>query len=288
MIKINIKKSFKDKEDKINFHFNTTIEENSINAIFGQSGTGKTTFLRLLSGLDIPDSGYIEVGDVTWFNSEKNINLIPQKRDVGFVFQDYALFPNMSVIENLKFAQKVKYDDFLEELLDVVELSKFKNALPSELSGGQKQRTALARAVARKPKLFLLDEALSALDSTMRQQLQNDIEKIHKTFKMTTLLISHDIAEVYKLASHVKIIQNGKIEKEGTPDILFNKSNISGKFKFSAKILKIQKADTIFIVTLLIGSNLTKVVATQEEVQNMNIADDVLVASKAFNPIIMS
>jgi len=288
MIKINIKKSFKDKEDKINFHFNTTIEENSINAIFGQSGTGKTTFLRLLSGLDIPDSGYIEVGDVTWFNSEKNINLIPQKRDVGFVFQDYALFPNMSVIENLKFAQKVKDDDFLEELLDVVELSKFKNALPSELSGGQKQRTALARAVARKPKLFLLDEALSALDSTMRQQLQNDIEKIHKTFKMTTLLISHDIAEVYKLASHVKIIQNGKIEKEGTPDILFNKSNISGKFKFSAKILKIQKADTIFIVTLLIGSNLTKVVATQEEVQNMNIGDDVLVASKAFNPIIMS
>lgn len=287
MIEIDIKKSFKHKKENIDFHFKTNLEENSINAIFGQSGTGKTTFLRLISGLETPESGHIKVGESTWFNSQNNINLIPQKRDVGFVFQDYALFPNMSVIENLRFAQKEKDEDFLKELLEIVELTKFKNSLPSALSGGQKQRTALARAVAKKPKLFLLDEALSALDSTMRQQLQNDIKKIHEAFKMTTLIISHDIAEVYKLASHVKVVHNGEIIKEGTPDILFDESKISGKFKFSAKILKIQKADTIFIVTLLIEGNLTKVVATQEEVKNMNIGDDVLVASKAFNPIII-
>ncbi len=288
MIEIDIKKSFKNKNEKIDFHFKTTIENNSINAIFGQSGSGKTTLLRLLSGLETPDSGFIKVDNKIWFDSKKKINLAPQKRDVGFVFQDYALFPNMSVIQNLRFAQPEKNEDFLQELLEIVELKELQNKLPDALSGGQKQRTALARAVARKPKLFLLDEALSALDNTMRQQLQDDIEKIHKNFKMTTLLISHDIAEVYKLASHVKIVKNGKILKEGLPDILFDESKISGKFKFSAKILKIQKADTIFVVTLLIGGNLTKVVATKEEVDKMSIGDNVLVASKAFNPIIIT
>ena len=288
MIEIDIKKSFKNKYEKIDFHFKTTIENNSINAIFGQSGSGKTTLLRLLSGLETPDSGYIKVDNKIWFDSKKKINLAVQKRDVGFVFQDYALFPNMSVIQNLRFAQPEKNEDFLQELLEIVELKELQNKLPDALSGGQKQRTALARAVARKPKLFLLDEALSALDNTMRQQLQSNIEKIHKNFKMTTLLISHDIAEVYKLASHVKIVKNGKILKEGVPDILFDESKISGKFKFSAKILKIQKADTIFVVTLLIGGNLTKVVATKEEVDKMSIGDNVLVASKAFNPIIIT
>jgi len=288
MIEIDIHKSFKNKKEKIDFHFKTKIEDNSLNAIFGTSGSGKTTLLRLLSGLETPDKGYIKVDDKIWFDFDKKINLAPQKRDVGFVFQDYALFPNMSVIENLRFAQPEKDEEFLQNLLEIVELKELQNKLPSSLSGGQKQRTALARAVARKPKLFLLDEALSALDSTMRQQLQNNIEKIHKSFKMTTLLISHDIAEVYKLASFVKIIKNGKIVKEGTPDILFDETKISGKFKFSAKILQIQKADTIYIVTLLIGENLTKVVATKEEIQKMNIGDDVLVASKAFNPIIIT
>ena len=288
MIEIDIQKSFKTKNEKINFHFKTTIEDNSLNAIFGQSGSGKTTLLRLLCGLETPANGYIKVDDKIWFDSDKKINLAPQKRDVGFVFQDYALFPNMSIIENLKFAQPEKDENFLQELLEIVELKELQNKYPDELSGGQKQRTALARAVARKPKLFLLDEALSALDSTMRQQLQNNIEQIHKKFNMTTLLISHDIAEVYKLADNVKIVEKGIITKEGPPDILFDESKISGKFKFSAKILKIQKADSIFIVTLLIGSNLTKVVATKEEVDNMNIGDDVLVASKAFNPIIIT
>lgn len=287
MIEIDIKKSFKSKQEEIRFHFKTVLEDNSLNAIYGQSGSGKTTLLRLLSGLETPDAGYIKVDNKVWFDSRKNINLPPQKRDVGFVFQDYGLFPNMSIIENLRFAQPKKDESFLQELLEMIELKEMQNKYPALLSGGQKQRTALARAVARRPKIFLLDEALSALDNTMRQQLQNDVEKIHKNFNMTTLFISHDIAEVYKLASHVKIIENGKIVKEGTPDILFNKSSISGKFKFSAKIVKIQKADTIYIVTLLISGNLTKVVATEEEVQNMHTGSDVLVASKAFNPIIL-
>jgi molybdate transport system ATP-binding protein len=288
MIEIDIQKSFKNQNERINFNFKTSIEQGSLSALFGKSGSGKTTLLRLLSGLETPDCGQISVAGKIWFDSNKKINLSPQKRDVGFVFQDYALFPNMSVIENLRFAQNEKNEDFLEEILEIVELKEFKNKMPASLSGGQKQRTALARAVARKPKLLLLDEALSALDNTMRKNLQDNIEKIHKRFNMTTLMISHDIAEVYKLASKVIMIDNGAILKEGNPDILFESSKISGKFKFSAKILKIQKADTIYIVTLLIGDNLTKVVATQSEIEKMNIGDVVLVASKAFNPIIIT
>lgn len=288
MIEIDIQKSFKNKNERVNFNFKTSIEKGSLSALFGKSGSGKTTLLRLLSGLETPEQGHIRVGGKIWFDSDKKINLSPQKRDVGFVFQDYALFPNMSVIENLRFAQNEKNEDFLEEILEIVELKEFKNKMPAALSGGQKQRTALARSVARKPKLLLLDEALSALDNTMRKNLQDDIEKIHKRFNMTTLMISHDIAEVYKLASTVIMIDSGRILKEGNPDILFESSKISDKFKFSAKILKIQKADTIYIVTLLIGDNLTKVVATQSEIAKMNIGDDVLVASKAFNPIIIT
>ncbi|MBL0702579.1 MAG: ATP-binding cassette domain-containing protein [Sulfurospirillum sp.] len=287
MIEIDIQKSFKNKNEQINFHFKTTIENNSINAIFGQSGSGKTTFLRLLSGLETPDIGYIKVNDKIWFDSKKKINLVPQKRDVGFVFQDYALFPNMSVIKNLRFAQQEKNENFLQELLEIVDLKELQNKFPNALSGGEKQRVALIRAVARRPKLFLLDEAFSALDYSMRQQLQDSIDKIHKSFKMTTLFISHDISEVYRLSSHIKIVKNGKIVKEGTPDILFDNSKISGKFKFSAKILKIKKADIVYIITLLIGNNLTKVVATKEEVNKLNTGDTILVATKAFNPIII-
>ncbi|MBL0686400.1 MAG: ATP-binding cassette domain-containing protein [Sulfurospirillum sp.] len=212
---------------------------------------------------------------------------MPQKRDVGFVFQDYALFPNMSVIKNLRFAQQEKNENFLQELLEIVDLKELQNKFPNALSGGEKQRVALIRAVARRPKLFLLDEAFSALDYSMRQQLQDSIDKIHKSFKMTTLFISHDISEVYRLSSHIKIVKNGKIVKEGTPDILFDNSKISGKFKFSAKILKIKKADIVYIITLLIGNNLTKVVATKEEVNKLNTGDTILVATKAFNPIII-
>jgi len=284
MINIDITKSFKNAD----FHFKAILKDNSLNALFGKSGAGKTTLLRLLSGLETPQNGKILVDNKIWFDFEKKINLPPQKRDIGFVFQDYALFPNMTVMENLKFAQSKIDTNFLKELIDIVELGEVQNKYPEQLSGGQKQRVALARAVAKKPKLLLLDEAFSALDNSMRIQLQNDIKHIHQNLNLTTLMISHDIAEVYKLASNVLLIENGKIIKNGNPNILFENSQISGKFKFSAKIIKIEKADTIFIVTLLIQNNLTKVVATLEEIKSMHVGDDVLVASKAFNPIIIN
>lgn len=282
MIDIDIKKRYKN----INFHFKTKIAINSLSAIFGESGAGKTTFLRLLCGLETPDSGYIKVENEIWFDNKTNLPV--QNRDIGFVFQDYALFPNMTVIENLRFAQTASDENFLKELLEIVGLTKHTDKYPALLSGGEKQRVALARAVAKKPKLLLLDEALSALDNKMRVQIQNDIQIIHKRLNLTTLMISHDIAEVYKLSSNVIIVENEKIKKSGPPDILFENTKLSGKFKFSAKIIKIEPADTIFIITLLIGNNLTKVVATQEEIQKMNIGDNVLVASKAFNPIIIT
>jgi len=176
-------------------------------AIVGDSGSGKTTLLRVIAGLEMA-SGIIEVDGEHWLKN--NRSLPPQKRSIGFVMQDYALFENMSVIENLLF---VKRDFSLaKRLLKSVDLWNLKDRYPSQLSGGQKQRVALTRAIIKKPKLLLLDEPLSALHPTMRYTLQQEILDLHKEFNLTTLLVSHDISEVAKLANRVVSIENGKIK----------------------------------------------------------------------------
>ena len=132
--------------------------------------------MRLIAGLETPDSGVIEVDGEVWFDSGKKINLPPQRRSIGFVFQDYALFPTMSVRDNLLFAaESAQQRHNVDELLELIELTNLAHRLPSTLSGGQKQRVALARALVRHPKILLLDEPLSALDPTMRQKLQDEL-----------------------------------------------------------------------------------------------------------------
>lgn len=176
-------------------------------AIVGDSGSGKTTLLRVIAGLERA-SGIIEVNGEYWLKN--NRSLPPQKRSIGFVMQDYALFENMSVIENLLFVKK-DYS-LAKRLLKSVDLWDLKDRLPSSLSGGQKQRVALTRAIIKKPKLLLLDEPLSALHPAMRYTLQQEILDLHKEFNLTTLLVSHDISEVAKLANRVISIENGKIK----------------------------------------------------------------------------
>jgi molybdate transport system ATP-binding protein len=287
MIQFNAYKMLQTADGELPLDVSFTIEEGQFLAIYGNSGAGKTTLLRILAGLTQADKTHIKVANEIWDNSQNKIHLSVQNRSIGFVFQDYALFPNLNVKENLEFALQ-KNDDgkIVSELIELMELQSLQNSKPQNLSGGQKQRVALARAIVRKPKILVLDEPLSALDDEMRFKLQDFILKIHQKYQLTTLMISHSIPEIFKLSDKVIILDKGKIIKEGTPGYVFSEEKISSKFKLTGEIISITKSDIIYVVQVLSGNNIVKVIATEDEIQNFRVGQKVLVASKAFNPII--
>lgn len=284
MIKLNLTKRLSGAEGDFDLVVDTTITPGSFVALSGKSGSGKTTLLRMLAGLDSPDSGEIIVGDEVWVDSDRGINLKPQKRAIGFVFQDYSLFPNMSVRENIRFAAEDK--NRVDELLGIIELTELAERFPASLSGGQQQRVALARAVARNPKILLLDEPLSALDKTTRAKLQDEILQIHISFGITTVLVSHDTSEIFKLANRMIELESGRVTRDGTPSELFSSSLGSRKFSFVGEVLEIKKADIVHIVSLAIGSSISEVVISKEEAVRLRVGDRVMIASKAFNPVL--
>ncbi|SHG02626.1 molybdate transport system ATP-binding protein [Arenibacter palladensis] len=287
MIRLNLKKTLQSAGGKMVLDLQLTIEKGEFVTLFGESGAGKTSTLRMLSGLLRPDSGTIEVGEATWFSSQENIDLKPQQRKVGYVFQDYALFPNMNVRQNLEYAlQKNQDRAIIEELLEFAELVELQQRKPETLSGGQKQRVALARALVQRPEILILDEPLSALDLKMRIKLQEYLLKVHKKYKLTTILVSHDIAEIVKLSDSVFELQNGSVVKKGTATDFFGLNKTSAKFRFSGEVLKIQKEDVLYVISVLIGNDIIRVVSDPKEAELLKVGDQVLVASKAFNPII--
>lgn len=216
MITIDIHKKLQGSQGVFNLHVSEEIQPHQFIGLYGNSGSGKTTLLRILSGLEKPDSGTITVNKEVWFDSVNSINLLPQKRQLGYVFQESVLFPNMNVLENLEFALiQEQSKELLEELIVVMELEAFLKAPIQQLSGGQKQRVALAQTILQKPKLLLLDEPLSALDYEMRQKLQVFIIKAHKRYGLTSLMVSHDPWELHKTASEIWQIDNGEIIKKG-------------------------------------------------------------------------
>lgn len=255
--------------------------------LFGKSGAGKTSFLKIVAGLINPEDGIIEVNKEVWFDKRNKINVSPQKRNIGFVFQDYALFPNMTIAENIKFAQDKKDKSIFNEIVEICGIRGLLDRKPNSLSGGQKQRIALARAVAKKPAILILDEPLSALDGETRLILQNELAEIHKTFKLTTIMVSHDIAEIAKLADRVLVLEEGKIKEHGEPVSIFSKGKVSGKVKIIGEIIKIVKEDVVYIVTVASGNNIIKAIATEEDKKDLLVGDKVMLSSKAFNPIIM-
>jgi molybdate transport system ATP-binding protein len=188
---------------------------------YGPSGSGKTTILRMIAGLTTPDEGYIKFGTTIWFDSKARLNVPTRLRRAGFLFQDYALFPNMTVKNNVAYAQ-ANGKDFaaVDAMLDKVGIRALGNQYPAMLSGGQKQRVALARAFMEKPNILLLDEPLSALDWEMRLKLQDDIAGIHKSFSIPTLMVSHDPMEITKLADTVYCLEQGRIRQSGKPESL--------------------------------------------------------------------
>lgn len=287
VIFIDVEKRMHTADGPMNLKVQTSIQSGELVALFGQSGAGKTTLLRILAGLIEPDKGIVKFGNSVWFDSEKKINVVPQLRNISLMFQDYALFPNMTVEENVQFAQPEKNNTEVDHLLELFGLTEFRKRKPNGLSGGQKQRVALTRALARKPQLLLLDEPLSALDAEMRNALQNEIAQAHELLGVSTVLVSHDLNEVFRLASQVLCIENGQISRKGKPEDVFSDNSVSGKVQITGQIARIEKQDTVNIVTVISGSNqIIKVIAFDSDLENLKIGDRVMVYSKAFNPII--
>lgn len=287
MIKLNIKKTLNTADGKIDLVVDKQINDGEFLTLFGKSGSGKTTLLRIIAGLETPQSGQIIVGNEIWFDSQKKINLPPQMRNVGFVFQDHALFPNMTVRGNLEFALKNQNDKSkVNEILEIMEIGNLAKMKPENLSGGQKQRVAVARTLMTNPKILLLDEPLSALDSAMRLKLQDELANVHKRFGITSVLVSHDISEVFRLSNRVFKIALGQITHDGTPSEVFANQNISGKFKIIGEVLSIKKSDILFILEILAHNEIIKVTAVKSDIENIKIGDKILISSKAFNPIL--
>jgi len=206
MIKVDIVKKIFTSDGIVDFKAKFEIQSGEFLAITGRSGSGKTTILRVLAGLE-KAFGTIEVFGKVW--QDQNYFLPPQKREIGFVFQDYALFSNMTVYDNLLYVRKDK--ELADHLLNMTEIRGLKDRYPAMLSGGQKQRVALCRAFMNRPKLLLLDEPLSAVDEDMREKLQEEILSLHKEFGTTSVLVSHSKSEIQMLCSRSLSIKDAKV-----------------------------------------------------------------------------
>lgn len=285
MIEIDIQKSLFGASGKTLLQINTKIESQSFVSIFGKSGAGKTTLLRIIAGLERADCGKIIVDNEVWF--DKGVNLPPQKRKIGFVFQDYALFPHFSVYQNLAFGIKDSKNkkEKIRSILATMGLEALSTKLPRHLSGGQRQRVALARALVCDAKILMLDEPLSAIDNEMRLSLQDEILRLHKDFGLTTILVSHDISEIFKLSSRILHIKNGVIISDGDINSVFGADNISAKFNFTAKIIDIEPQGIIFIIKILVNNQISTI-TLGKEAADFRVGDEILVASKAFNPMV--
>lgn len=287
MIKIALEKELNGASGKILLQVDLELKKGDFLSVHGTSGAGKTSIFRIIAGLLSPKKGLITINGNTWLDTSKKINLKPQQRSIGYVFQEPTLFPNMSVRKNLEYALEKDQDKaIVNRLLDIMELDGLDKSTPHLLSGGQKQRVALARALVRKPEILLLDEPFSALDDAMRNKLQDYVLRVHREFNLTTLMITHDVPESIKMSNKIVLLEQGKIVKQGVPIDVFSKTKLSGKFQFTGQVLEIKQEGFLYLVLLLIGTNIVKIVAEEDDIKDLQIGDKILVASKAFNPII--
>jgi sulfate transport system ATP-binding protein len=198
------------------------IPEGSLTALLGPSGSGKSTLLRIVAGLERPDSGEVRLA------GEDATQLAPQRRNVGFVFQHYAAFKHMTVRDNVAFAltirkrPKQEIRERVDELLELVQLQDFADRYPAKLSGGQRQRMALARALAAKPGVLLLDEPFGALDARVRAELRDWLRRLHEEVHVTTVFVTHDQEEAMEVADRVAVLDHGRLEQVGAPAELYD------------------------------------------------------------------
>ena len=287
MIELDIHKKLQAAEGHMQLHVQLAVAKGELVTLYGESGAGKTSTLRMLSGLMRPDIGRIVVGKEVWFDAEKKINLKPQKRKIGYVFQDYALFPNMTVRQNLEFAlSKNQNPKTVSNLIDIVELGELQNRKPTKLSGGQQQRVALARALVQQPEILLLDEPLSALDYKIRRKLQDYILQVHQEFKLTTILISHDIAEITKLSNQVFVMEKGRVVSSVQSTDIDSHQDLGERIKLKATVVKIEKQEAACFLTVRLQSNEVRVQVDEKLLDGLTIGDEVLFDFGAFDPVV--
>ena len=204
--------------------FNLSVDEGSFTTLLGSSGCGKTTILRLISGFLNPDSGTIKI------NGEIQNNVLPNRRKVGMVFQDYALFPHLTVEQNLFYGlnltkpskeQKAQNEQIVKTTAENLDIQNLLKRFPSELSGGQQQRVALGRSLVLKPKILLMDEPLSSLDTNLRLKVREELKEIQKRLKITTVYVTHDREEAFSLSDKIAVMNHGKIVQYDTPENLY-------------------------------------------------------------------
>lgn len=269
MIDFSLRKTLKSAEGRLELELNAKVENGQFISLYGISGSGKTSLLRMLAGLMKPDSGFITVNGASWFDAEKKIDIAAQHRQIGFVFQDYALFPNMSVRENIAFGLGRKDPrHIVDELLELTGLTKLAGGKVQSLSGGQQQRVALARAIARRPSILLLDEPLSAVDNAMRVQLQDTLSEIHKRFALTTILVSHNEDEIIRLSDTVFQLDQGRFQQAATPAEFFLKRHDASML--TGNVVSVEENGSLVI---LLDNRMLRVGSSG---QNFNIDDKVV------------
>lgn len=246
MLYVDIQKKLKEFDLQIQFE-----HKKGCLGILGASGSGKSMILKSIAGIVQPDQGKIE-GNQIFYDSEHKINLKPQKRNVGYLFQNYALFPNMTILRNIEIGMKEKDEDTLNALLDKFGLESLKNQYPTKISGGQQQRVALARMLASDPSVLLFDEPTSALDAYLKEKVRIELKKLMKEFDGVSILVSHDRDEIYQLCDSILLLDRGKILQYGkTKDVFENPISLqAAKLTGCKNISKIERIDRTHVKAL--------------------------------------
>lgn len=248
--------------------------------IFGASGSGKSTILKILAGLMKPDSGEIEIEGKIW--NSKEIFLPPQKRNIGFVFQDYALFPHLDVAKNIGFGKNVSRSRVIE-LLQMMELQNIAHHKIGQLSGGQAQRVAIARALARDPKILLLDEPFNALDSKIKNKILDELNALQKALGFVMILVSHQISEIYHLSDRMLEIDQGKVLSKQIPKQIFFKNSLI----LEVEILNLTLSASCAHIEALLNSETFSFVCDLSQSSELKIGDRIKIMIGASPPVIL-